>query len=249
MKNVLLTAFRYRPGLATALLLLALNVQGETAFEPYTATYKASFNGIPVVITQTLTTTPAGYRVTTAAANALGETHEQEDFHVTDGTILVDAYRHQRTLLGSRRDEQLSVDRSQGIAHYQRDGKPRDIPLQAGYLGPISYKVQLRRDLIAGKTSFDYQVMDRGRVKHYAFQREGTDTIHTATGAVDAVRVRRVRDDNERQTLFWMAPSLGYQLVKLRQEEGGESYEFLLTELAAAPTTPIATAKTARAIQ
>jgi hypothetical protein len=249
MKNVLLTAFRYRPGLATALLLLALNVQGETAFEPYTATYKASFNGIPVVITQTLTTTPAGYRVTTAAANALGETHEQEDFHVTDGTILIDAYRHQRTLLGSRRDEQLSVDRSQGIAHYQRDGKPRDIPLQAGYLGPISYKVQLRRDLIAGKTSFDYQVMDRGRVKHYAFQREGTDTIHTVTGAVDAVRVRRVRDDNERQTLFWMAPSLGYQLVKLRQEEGGESYELLLTELAAAPTTPIATAKTARAIQ
>lgn len=246
MINVLLTAFRYRPGLATALLLLALTVQGETAFEPYTATYKASFNGIPVVITQTLTTTPAGYRVATSAANALGEMREQEDFHVTDGDIRVDTYRHQRSLLGSKRDEQLSVDRDQGIAHYQRDGEPREIPLQAGYLGPISYKVQLRRDLIAGKTSFDYQVMDRGKVKHYAFQSEGTDTIHTATGAVDAVRVRRVHDDNERQTLFWMAPTLGYQLVKLRQDEGGDSYELLLTELA---VSPIAAAKTAPAIQ
>ncbi|MGE3297004.1 MAG: DUF3108 domain-containing protein [Porticoccaceae bacterium] len=246
MINARLTAFDYRPWLATALLLLALNVQGETAFEPYTATYKASFNGIPVVITQTLTTTPAGYRVATAAANALGEIHEQEDFHVADGAILIDAYRHQRSFLGSKRDEQLAIDRGQGIARYQRDGEPREIPLQAGYLGPVSYKVQLRRDLIAGKTSFEYQVMDRGKIKHYAFQSEGTDTIPTATGNLDAVRVRRVRDDNERQTLFWMAPALGYQLVKLRQEEGGDSYELLLTELA---VPPIAAANTAPAIQ
>ena len=241
-----LCAFHYRPWLATALLLLALNAQGETALAPYTATYKASFNGIPVVITQTLATIPTGYRVVTAAANALGEIREQEDFHVTDGAILVDEYRYQRSLLGSRRDEQLSVDRSQGIAHYQRDGNPRDIPLQPGYLGPISYQVQLRRDLSAGKTRFDYQVMDRGKVKQYVFQSEGTDTIHTVTGDLDAVCVRRVRDDNVRQTIFWMAPTLGYQLVKLRQEEGGDSYELLLTELT---VPPIAAAKNAPVIQ
>ena len=230
-----LTDFHPRSLLAVALLVLALGAWGETALAPYTATYKASFNGIPVVITQTLATTSTGYRVVTAAANALGEIHEQEDFHLADGAILVDAYRYERSLLGSKREEQLSVDRTQAVAHYLRNGDPRDIALRPGYLGPISYQVQLRRDLIAGKTRFDYQVMDRGKVKQYAFQSEGADVIRTAGGDVNAVRVRRVRDDNVRQTFFWMAPTLGYQLVKLRQEENGDSYELLLNELSAPP--------------
>lgn len=224
-----------RPALALALFLLTLAARAETALTPYTATYKASFNGIPVVITQTLKSTSGGYRIETSSANALGEMREQEDFHVAaDGGLLVDAYHNQRSLLGSSRDERLSVDYAKGIAHYLRDGSPRDIPLQPGYLGPVSYQVQLRRDLVAGKTSFDYRVMDRGKVKQYVFQGEGADTIHTATGDVNAVRVRRVRDDNVRQTIFWMAPSLGYQLVKLRQEENGDSYELLLTDLSQA---------------
>lgn len=224
-----------RLGFALALLVLIPDARAETALAPYTATYKASFNGIPVVITQTLKTTSGGYRIETSSANALGEMREQEDFHVAgDGGLLVDEYHNLRSLLGSSRDERLSVDYAKGIAHYLRDGSPRDIPLQPGYLGPASYQVQLRRDLVAGKTSFDYQVMDRGKVKQYVFQSEGTDTIHTATGDVNAVRVRRVRDDNVRQTIFWMAPTLGYQLVKLRQEENGDSYELLLTDLARA---------------
>lgn len=215
-----------------ALTLLALGARAETALSPYTATYKATLNGIPVVITQTLTATDGGYRIETSSANVLGEMREREDFHITgDGDILVDEYHNRRSLLGNSRDEQLSVDYAKGIAHYLRDGSPRDIPLQPGYLGPVSYQVQLRRDLVAGKTSFDYRVMDRGKVKQYVFQSEGTDTIHTAKGDVSAVRVRRVRDDNVRQTVFWMAPTLGYQLVKLRQEENGDSYELLLTDL------------------
>ena len=229
------TDFRRRPLLVVALFVLALGARGETAPAPYTATYKASFNGIPVVITQTLATTATGFRAITSAANALGEIHEQEDFHLAGGAILVDEYRNERSLLGSKREEQLSVDRTRGVAHYRRDGNPRDIPLQSGYLGPISYQIQLRRDLVAGKTRFDYQVMDRGKVKQYVFQREGTDTIHTASGDVETVRMRRVRDDNVRQTIFWMAPKLGYQLVKLRQEENGDSYELLLNALSVPP--------------
>lgn len=219
-----------------ALLLLmapavAPNARGETVLSPYTATYQANFNGIPVVITQKLEATSAGYRIATSAANALGSIDEQEDFHLADGAIAVDEYRHKRSFLGSKREERLSIDRGKGIAHYLRDGDPRDIPLEPGYLGPISYQMQLRRDLAAGNSTFHYRVMHRGKVKDYHFRHDGTDTIQTATGAVETIRVRRVRDNNERTTIFWMAPSLDYQLVKLRQEEDGDRYELLLTKL------------------
>jgi len=77
-------------------------------------------------------------------------------------------------------------------------------------------------------------VMHRGKVKEYHFEREGTEAVALPSGAVEAVRVRRVRDNNDRETVFWMAPTFDFQLIKLRQIEEGERYELLLAELRAA---------------
>ncbi len=215
-----------------ALLIGTLGVTGTThALSPYEAIYKAEINGLPVTVTSVLEVTEEGYRISTAAQNLLGELHEQERFHLAGKRIMVDEYEHRRALLGNARLEQLVVDHHQGIARYQRGGKARDIPLAPGLLGPLSYQIQLRRDLAAGEAEFAYRVLHRGKVKDYHFQREAAETIALPTGEVEAVRIRRVRDDSDRETIFWMAPELDFQLVKLRQIEAGDRYELLLTAL------------------
>lgn len=216
--------------LVTGLFLLAQTATA-AVLTPYRATYTANLNGLPVTVTSALETTAEGYRISTSATNMLGQLQEQETFHLADQRIVVDEYRHQRALLGSQRLEQLVIDRGRGIARYQRDKDTREIPLAPGLLGPMSYQVQLRRDLAAGSTAFDYQVMHRGKVKQYHFETEGSESITIPKGAVEAIRIRRVRDDNDRETIIWMAPKLGYQLVKLRQIEDGDSYELLLSGL------------------
>lgn len=215
------------------LLLIALagDTRAASALNPYEAVYKATVNGLPVTITSTLETTAEGYRISTTADNFLGQLREHERFHLAGEDILVDEYEHRRALLGSERLERLVVDRGAGIARYRRDDRARDIPLTPELLGPMSYQVQLRRDLAAGGTDFSYRVLHRGKVKEYHFRREGSEPVALPDGTVEAVRVRRVRDDNDRETLFWMAPTFDFQLIKLRQIEEGERYELLLAEL------------------
>ncbi len=216
------------------LMALAGDTSAASTLNPYEAIYKANVNGLPVTITSTLETTAEGYRISTAADNFLGKLREHERFHLVGEHIVVDEYEYQRALLGSERLERLVVDRGQGIARYRRDDRARDIPLTPDLLGPMSYQVQLRRDLAAGDAEFSYRVMHRGKVKEYHFEREGTEPVALPSGAVEAVRVRRVRDDNDRETVFWMAPTFDFQLIKLRQIEEGERYELLLAELRAA---------------
>lgn len=223
-----------RPGLLPALLAwlaLATQAGAAAALTPYQATYTASLNGLPVTVTSALETTEKGYRISTSATNLLGQLQEREDFHLADERIVVDEYRHRRALLGNQRLEHLVVDLGQGVAHYQRDDDTREIPVTPGLLGPMSYQVQMRRDLAAGGSAFDYQVLHRGKVKQYHFQTEGTESVILPKGAVEAIRIRRVRDDNDRETIVWIAPQLDYQLVKLRQIEEGDSYELLLSGL------------------
>jgi len=214
-----------------AWLAAATQISMAAALTPYEATYSASLNGLPVTVTSALEATGNGYRISTSATNLLGELQEHENFHLAGERIVVDEYQHQRALLGNQRLERLVMDPGQGIARYQRDDKTREIPLTPGLLGPMSYQVQLRRDLAAGSSAFDYQVLHRGKVKQYHFQTEGTESVALPQGAVDAIRIRRVRDDNDRETIVWIAPKLDYQLVKLRQIEDGDSYELLLSGL------------------
>jgi len=223
--------------LASLVLLLAPSA-GASALSPYTAQYSARINGMAVTITNTLRTTPEGYRVSTSATNLLGEIKEHEDFHLDDDRIVVDAYRHQRSLLGSRRLEKLVMDPAHGIAHYQRNDETREIPLKPDVLGPLSYQVQLRRDLAAGHSAFDYQVLHRGRVKWYRFEAEGAEAVALPQGPVEAIRIRRVHDDNDRETIVWLAPDLDYQLVRLRLVEDGDRYELQLSDLEAPGAAP-----------
>ena len=221
------------------LLLLIITVQSALAVDsastlqltPYNATYEASFNGMAVAATRSLQVVDGNYRLSTTAKSFLGGIKESETFRVLDGTIVVNTYQHERSLLGSKREESLTTDHNSGIVHYTRKNKVRDITLQPGYLGPMSYQIQIRRDLLAGATSFDYQVMHRGKVREYRFETIGEETLSTAAGNIKCVRLKRIRDDDERETEFWMARDMDYLLVKLRQKEDNEIYELTLASV------------------
>ena len=91
--------------------------------------------------------------------------------------------------------------------------------------------MQLQQDLIDGVEALRYQVISRGRLKEYRFERVSEELLNTPMGDIRALRVNRIREDNERETSLWFAPDMGYLLVKLWQrEEDGEEYELLLKE-------------------
>jgi|AZII01.1.fsa_nt_gi hypothetical protein len=199
----------------------------------YQANYSASFNGIPIEAKRQLTKHEQGYRLETSAHNFIGNMQETERLHLDpEGAIRIDAYTSKRSFFGSKRKEQLIIDHQRNKAIYTRKKKKRETDLQPDYLGPISYQLQLRRDLAEPDSTLKYTVISHGKIKHYQFERLGNEVITTELGDIDSIKIRRVRDKQDRETIFWMAEKYAYLPVKVWQrEEDGESYEMLLKSL------------------
>ena len=213
--------------------LLATETSAAFTLRPYLASYSAEFNGMPLEAQRELIKLEQGYRLETSASNLLGKMRETERLHLdAEGRIRIDDYVSKRSFFGSKRKATLVIDHQLNKAIYTRKKKRREIALQPDYLGPISYQLQLRRDLVQPDSSLRYTVISRGKIKHYQFERLDEEVISTGLGEVVAVKVRRVRENAGRETVFWMAKEFAYLPVKVWQrEEDGETYEMTLKSL------------------
>jgi hypothetical protein len=220
-----------RPILHCLLLTpLLLFLAPAAALTPHEAVYAASYNGLPITAKKTLARSDDGYRLSLVAKNLLGRIAETEAFHLDDsGTIHPDSYHYERSIFGRGREEIMTVEPGRSEAIYLRKGERHVIEMEDSYLGPLSYQLAMRRDLIENNPELCYQVIYRGRVKEYRFRRLGEEKLKTRAGTFDTIKLERVRDDDQRETLLWVAPSLDYLPVRLWQrEEDGESYEMEL---------------------
>lgn len=213
--------------------LLATETVSPLSLQPYQASYSATFNGMPIEAERQLIKLEQGYRLETSASNFIGKMRETELLHLdAEGGIRIDGYTSKRSFFGSKRKEQLVIDHQRNKAIYTRKKKRRETDLQPDYLGPISYQLQLRRDLAQPDSPLEYAVISHGKIKRYQFERLGNEVIKTGLGDISALKIRRVRDNKERETIFWMAEKYTYLPVKVWQrEEDGESYEMLLKSL------------------
>ena len=78
----------------------------------------------------------------------------------------------------------------------------------------------------------NYTVVDGKQVKNYQFKVVGTETLETPIGQLTTVKVARVRENNARETIFWLSPEHDFLLVQLRQSEpDGSGFELYLQDL------------------
>ncbi|WP_017446364.1 DUF3108 domain-containing protein [Gayadomonas joobiniege] len=87
----------------------------------------------------------------------------------------------------------------------------------------VSYQLQMKLDLAAGKTEMSYYLIDhKKRDKLYKFKVVGEEELTVPAGKINTVKLQRIRDDgSDRVTEFWLAPDLGYLLVRIRQLRDG----------------------------
>ncbi|MEZ0122232.1 MAG: DUF3108 domain-containing protein [Candidatus Reddybacter sp.] len=210
--------------------LLATEIASPLVLLPYQASYSATFNGMPIEAKRELLKLEQGYRLETSARNFLGKMRETELFHLdTEDRIRIDGYTSKRSFFGSKRKEKLVIDHHGNKAIYTRKKKRRETVLQPDHLGPISYQLQLRRDLSQPDSALKYKVISHGKIKHYQFERLGEELISTGLGDINTLKIRRIRENEDRETIFWMAEELAYLPVKVWQrEDDGETYEMTL---------------------
>ncbi|MGV6807655.1 MAG: DUF3108 domain-containing protein [bacterium] len=138
---------------------------------------------------------------------------------------------YDRSIFGKKKKESLEFDQQGKIVKYHSPNKTREHEMDRAYHNPVSYVYQLRQDVAAGDTAMSYSVIFRGKSKCYKFEVEGIEMVETGAGAIEAVKVRQIRDkDPDRETIYWFAPALGYALAQLKKQEDGEDYRITLND-------------------
>jgi len=229
-----------RTGLGTLLIALALSPSGlvqATALLPFRATYSATLDGSVAVAADAvreLKQLEDGSWIFNSSADAvLAKQHEESRFTYSEQRIRPLSYLYRRQVLGKERRVELEFDWPRQRVKTTVEDKPWHMKIPTDTQDKLSYQLQLRKDLAAGKTEFSYSVADGGLLSEYRFKVLGEERITTPDGDYDAIKVERIRDEAAgRTTHIWFAPALEYLIVKLHQTENdGKEYGLLLNHL------------------
>ena len=166
------------------------------------------------------------------ASNWLGEIRETTLFSWHACLPRTTYYGYRRRGLGQSRRTDIHLDREQQIAVLYRDREEvRSYPITADATDLLSVSLALQCQLARGDEHFQLDVANERRVNEYQYQRLPPERLRTPIGRLDVIPVQMIRDsDSERNTTMWFAPSLGYALVRMVQEDDGERYELMIRE-------------------
>ncbi|WP_432695615.1 DUF3108 domain-containing protein [Marinobacterium sp. YM272] len=227
-----------RYGLSTLLLITALTQSASAStLTPFRASYTANLDaGVELNANayRELRQLDDGSWIFDSNADAVvAKQHEASHFSYRNDTIRPSRYRYERKLLGRERLVELEFDWSANHVTTTVENKPWHMKVPDGAQDKLSYQLQLRLDLAAGKKEMVYQVADGGPLSEYHFRVLGEETVSTPAGDFNALKVERVRGDKaKRTTHLWFAPELEYLIVKLYQiESDGKEYGLLLNQL------------------
>jgi hypothetical protein len=189
--------------------------------------YKAKLYGFNITVTNRLTKTADNqYDLLFKAVSMIGTITEQSkmQWNPVEQTISPLHYSYARRGLGKDRTAELTFDwKSKSVTNnVQKTSWQMDIAQKVQ--DKLSYQIQMQQDLLNGHKNFAYQIADGGRLKEYKFTTVGEELLDTPLGKVNTIKVKRSRENDERVTYAWLAKEWSYLLVRLQQEEKGETY-------------------------
>ena len=196
--------------------------------QPFYAKYKAKYYGISITAVRSLETLDDGSQKFTFKADSfLANLKETSQFQWSDaGVIIPQRYTYKRGGLGRDREAEVVFDWDNHQVMNDVEDKPWRMAVPDLAQDKLSYQLQLQADLINGTELHSYDIADGGKLKQYGFEIVGEEVLRTRAGDFDVIKVRRLREqDDKRQTVIWFAKDWNYLVVRLQQEEDDKSYE------------------------
>lgn len=160
------------------------------------------------------------YRVDFALEHWMVTSIQKATFDMNDCTVHPVSYSDtSKRPFKDEKVQTLAFDAEHNKVTYHSGDEEKTFSWDQALYDPISLFFEARCDLIAGKTDFTYPVIRKGSRKNQRYRVVDTQTVNTGQGDVQALVIERERKNKKRQTRLYVAPELGYLLVKIEHQE------------------------------
>lgn len=205
-------------------------------YPPFTALYRLYINELPIGH-QELTLLPnedGSYRYT-AKTDSIGiaaflrddSLNELSTFRYRNQRIQPQDYEFHHVREGHERHVRIHFDWDTNTVtnDIQGDRWQMDIPDNA--LDKLVVQLAMILDLQQGRRDMEYAIADGGKLKTYRFKVREAETVRTPAGKFEALKLERLRADQDRTTYIWAAPELDYLPVQIKQIEHEDNVVYL----------------------
>ncbi len=204
------------------------------SMEPFKAEYRVSLGGLKLGSAKTeLSQSQEGHFVFKKQAKANGlarmfisdSISERSEWRLVDGrptavrfeSSEIDGKKHKREL--------ILFDRANNRALTTWQEQTREIEVPEGAVDRLTLEMRMMMDARAQVETFEYPLLERGKLKQRRFVPEGNEKLETPVGTFNTVKYRLVRGDNDkRSTLFWLARELAYLPVRMEHHDKGHGF-------------------------
>ena len=206
---------------------------------PFKATYVAIMNGTTVDDDGARILEYRGdghFRFSTIAENLLFRFEEVTDFKVMEGKVYPLQYHSERSAPFQTRKKAVGYNWKNNTAHYQYKDRKGTLKLKGRVLDPLTTAFELARSVKQGQTNISFQEVGSRKIKDRHFKLVGEETLTLPYGELKTLKLR-MQDDDDKETLIWLAPDKNYLTVKVKQNDEGEEYKLELKSYS--PRTPV----------
>ncbi len=217
-------------------LLLLNGISLAAAPDEFTVNYDARYRGLRALATISLAQQEDGAYLARSliAIKLLGATvtsiDESSLFDWVNERPQPRCYDFIQSGLG-KRQRSIRFDWEQNLAQAQVNDQLTELPLTTLTLDEMSMYSLIKQAISEGEQDIYFNVIDRNQVEEYHYRLIGEESVTSPVGTFSALKVERVRENSERETLIWFSPSHDMLLIKIsHRDPDGDEYEITIKD-------------------
>jgi len=210
---------------------------GTASLAPFHVQYRLYVSKIPTTIKADLWLRQHGdaadeYQMELLVKSLLVSNREISTFQWGDCQPRTSLYQHRFRGFGKRRNYDMQFSWSPPQVITESGDERWTYEIEQDTLDDLTLLLKARCTFATGDKEFRATSAYGKRLREHHMQVIGMETLDTPIGELDCLLVEKQRDeDSERKTLFWVAPSLNYLLIKAKHIENRALFgELILRE-------------------
>ena len=109
-----------------------------------------------------------------------------------------------------------NFDWSGGTVTATRKKRETQLPLTDGANDPFSLSLNIGSHLARNQDVMNVYVVEEDKIEEQRYQVDNQELLDTGLGCLETTRVKRIRDNTKRTSLFWYANEYDFVPVQIR---------------------------------